>query len=174
MNLKQAKEKYIELGIAIENLQQNTERYNLQLIHSALGQFLINELESEWSKAESPSTNYDETFGDEKLCNCGHPYRRHFDSYDDNCHVGCKYCECFDWEPLDPTRIPNIMQFSELKINDIFKRLGDNHSGFITISPIIIDGKEVNCSELNNGEIGEYLFFPDWVKVEKTGIFANI
>jgi DNA-directed RNA polymerase subunit RPC12/RpoP len=25
---------------------------------------------------------------------CGHPYYRHFDSYENNRPVGCKYCEC--------------------------------------------------------------------------------
>lgn len=28
------------------------------------------------------------------LCVCGHPYNRHFDSYDDDAPVGCKYCYC--------------------------------------------------------------------------------
>jgi len=31
-------------------------------------------------------------------CLCGHPYHRHFDSYDDMTPVGCKYCTCFDFE----------------------------------------------------------------------------
>lgn len=25
---------------------------------------------------------------------CGHPYHRHFDSYEDMAPVGCKYCSC--------------------------------------------------------------------------------
>ena len=28
------------------------------------------------------------------LCICGHPYYRHFDSYEHNLAVGCKYCSC--------------------------------------------------------------------------------
>lgn len=27
-------------------------------------------------------------------CECGHPYHRHFDGYDDMAPVGCKYCSC--------------------------------------------------------------------------------
>lgn len=31
-------------------------------------------------------------------CKCGHPYYRHFDSYDDMEAVGCKYCPCYTFE----------------------------------------------------------------------------
>lgn len=32
-------------------------------------------------------------------CKCGHPYYRHFDTYENMSPVGCKYCECFVFEP---------------------------------------------------------------------------
>lgn len=35
--------------------------------------------------------NYDQ----DATCKCGHPYHRHFDSYEDNLAVGCKYCQCY-------------------------------------------------------------------------------
>jgi hypothetical protein len=35
---------------------------------------------------------YDPNFGDDRLCTCGHPYYRHFDTYEDMYPVGCKYC----------------------------------------------------------------------------------
>jgi hypothetical protein len=35
---------------------------------------------------------YDSEFGDDRLCLCGHPYYRHFDTYDNMSPVGCKYC----------------------------------------------------------------------------------
>lgn len=38
---------------------------------------------------------YDPQYGDDRLCTCGHPYARHFDSYDDNASVGCKYCPAY-------------------------------------------------------------------------------
>ena len=37
---------------------------------------------------------YDPEFGDDRVCVCGHPYHRHFDSYEDMEPVGCKYCDC--------------------------------------------------------------------------------
>lgn len=39
-------------------------------------------------------SNYNPNFGDDRMCECGHPYYRHFDWMDDNIAVGCKYCGC--------------------------------------------------------------------------------
>ncbi len=44
---------------------------------------------------------YNPKYGDHKVCKCGHPYYRHFDSYEDMFPVGCKYCECFRFEIKD-------------------------------------------------------------------------
>lgn len=41
---------------------------------------------------------YNKNFGDDKICQCGHAYYRHFDTYDDMYPVGCKYCECFEFK----------------------------------------------------------------------------
>lgn len=38
---------------------------------------------------------YNPNYGDDRICECGHPYRRHFDTYDNNYPCGCKYCQCF-------------------------------------------------------------------------------
>jgi len=38
---------------------------------------------------------YNENFGDDRVCVCGHTYDRHFDSYEQMEAVGCKYCDCF-------------------------------------------------------------------------------
>ena len=37
---------------------------------------------------------YNPEYGDDRICICGHPYYRHFDSYDDMYPCGCKYCGC--------------------------------------------------------------------------------
>lgn len=50
---------------------------------------------------------YNPNFGDNRLCVCGHPYHRHFDSYDDMRAIGCKYCECGMWrEPEVNSKTP--------------------------------------------------------------------
>ncbi|MEZ0326991.1 MAG: hypothetical protein ACAH95_13910 [Fimbriimonas sp.] len=42
----------------------------------------------------NPSRCYSKEFGDDRQCKCGHPYYRHFDSYERMSPVGCKYCGC--------------------------------------------------------------------------------
>lgn len=37
---------------------------------------------------------YNPKYGDDRICECGHPYYRHFDTYEQMDPVGCKYCEC--------------------------------------------------------------------------------
>ena len=45
---------------------------------------------------------YNPKYGDDRLCVCGHPYYRHFDSFAPDVNatrqcmepVGCKYCGC--------------------------------------------------------------------------------
>lgn len=32
---------------------------------------------------------------------CGHPYERHFDGFENNREVGCKYCQCHKFQ--EPT-----------------------------------------------------------------------
>jgi hypothetical protein len=47
---------------------------------------------------------YNPKYGDDRICECSHPYYRHFDSYEDMHPVGCKYCECYTFKPL-PTQV---------------------------------------------------------------------
>lgn len=42
--------------------------------------------------------HYNPAYGDDRTCKCGHPYYRHFDPYEDNEPVGCKYCPCYEFE----------------------------------------------------------------------------
>lgn len=44
---------------------------------------------------------YNPEYGDEKLCKCGHSYYRHFDSYEGMAPVGCKYCQCDEFIPVE-------------------------------------------------------------------------
>ena len=40
---------------------------------------------------------YNPRYGDVRLCTCGHPYHRHFDSFEEMEDAGCKYCQCQDF-----------------------------------------------------------------------------
>lgn len=48
---------------------------------------------------------YDEKYGDSKLCKCGHPYYRHFDTYDGMSPVGCKYCGNYKCQRFIPASV---------------------------------------------------------------------
>lgn len=37
---------------------------------------------------------YNPDYDEDAECECGHPYYRHFDSYEDMDPCGCKYCRC--------------------------------------------------------------------------------
>jgi hypothetical protein len=44
---------------------------------------------------------YNPEYGDDRICQCGHSYYRHFDSYDEMANIGCKYCYCRDFQEAD-------------------------------------------------------------------------
>lgn len=43
---------------------------------------------------------YNSNYGDHRICDCGHPYHRHFDFYEQGAlmDAGCKYCSCDTFE----------------------------------------------------------------------------
>lgn len=41
---------------------------------------------------------YNPKFGDNRVCECGHSYYRHFDTYEEMATVGCKYCGCYEFK----------------------------------------------------------------------------
>jgi hypothetical protein len=47
---------------------------------------------------------YNPKYGDDRICKCGHPYYRHFDTYEDMENVGCKYCHCYEFEEKENDR----------------------------------------------------------------------
>lgn len=53
----------------------------------------------------NPDLYWDEWTGEERECVCGHTYDRHFDGYDMNEHVGCKYCSCREFVEQPKMRI---------------------------------------------------------------------
>jgi len=48
---------------------------------------------------------YNPNYGDDKECICGHPYYRHFDTYENMATVGCKYCQCFTFIDANQLKI---------------------------------------------------------------------
>lgn len=51
---------------------------------------------------EAARIKYDNAFGDERRCTCGHIYYRHFD-WADNYRLGCKYCYCVTFTEAENT-----------------------------------------------------------------------
>lgn len=43
-------------------------------------------------------TKYNPEYGDNRKCECGHSYYRHFDTYEGMDACGCKYCDCFTFK----------------------------------------------------------------------------
>lgn len=57
---------------------------------------------------------YNPEYGDDRECECGHPYYRHFDSYENMEIAGCKYCGCWEFKEKR-----NIIKERIMKINKI-------------------------------------------------------
>lgn len=60
---------------------------------------LINSPDSPYLEYEYKviTRRYNPNYGDNRMCVCGHPYHRHFDSYENMEAVGCKYCGCSEF-----------------------------------------------------------------------------
>lgn len=67
-------------------------------------QHKLDRYEKRYGKLLPERPAYDQNFGDDKICKCGHSYVRHFDPYEDYDPVGCKYCwnenACYVFEPM--------------------------------------------------------------------------
>lgn len=48
---------------------------------------------------------YNDKYGDDRECKCGHAYYRHFDTYEDMEAIGCKYCQCFLFDESIPEKV---------------------------------------------------------------------
>jgi len=63
------------------------DEYEAELISNSDAPYLTYEYKARIQK-------YNPNYGDNRICKCGHPYHRHFDSWEDNEPCGCKYCGC--------------------------------------------------------------------------------
>lgn len=41
---------------------------------------------------------YNPLYPEDNKCECGHAYYRHFDGYENELPVGCKYCNCYTFK----------------------------------------------------------------------------
>lgn len=77
-------------------------------IHRSRLEYAIRQCEGMLKKGERPyligtieveiKHKFNPNYGDERECECGHSYYRHFDSYEDMSPVGCKYCGCYHFK----------------------------------------------------------------------------
>ena len=65
---------------------------------------------------------YNPNYGDDRTCKCGHSYNRHFDSYENNAPVGCKYCECYIFEEETEKNVFHL-DFAYTEITGEFKSI---------------------------------------------------
>ena len=81
---------------------------------------------------------YNKDYGDDRICVCGHPYYRHFDTYEDMATAGCKYCHCFEFEPVEP-----IIQAA----NRIKSKYGLVDLDIVTIVDFVFSKTKEHCHE---------------------------
>lgn len=65
---------------------------------------------------------YNPSYGDDRICVCGHSYYRHFDPYEDMDAVGCKYCQCAVFEEFDGD-YKSAMHLLEQKNPAVFRQV---------------------------------------------------
>ena len=54
--------------------------------------------EAPYLKRTTVTEVWNPAYQQDRQCECEHVYYRHFDSYDDNLPVGCKYCDCMKFK----------------------------------------------------------------------------
>lgn len=74
-------------GLVSDEAEPNVTLKGLTLVENLLAQ-----------ASEPGPAKYDEHYGDDRLCVCGHTYERHFDTYALMDPVGCKYCSCCEFK----------------------------------------------------------------------------
>jgi len=86
-----------------DEAQRNERAHDLR----RKGIWNLETFESETELAPWEPKPYDPHFGDARICECGHPYYRHFDTYEDMAPVGCKYChhdQCEEFKEKEDTK----------------------------------------------------------------------
>jgi|688.fasta_scaffold1143268_2 hypothetical protein len=84
------KETYLEMKMLVDNYE--SERLNKHAVISCVERPYLEAVTIETDRKYNPK------YGNDRKCKCGHPYHRHFDSYEQMEAVGCKYCQCYVFE----------------------------------------------------------------------------
>lgn len=96
--------KNISVDKIIKFLEEN--RDSLKVKEGYFGELSISVINNK-NKKDTPyldelvigiNKGYNEDYGDDRICECGHSYYRHFDSYEDMEACGCKYCGCYEFK----------------------------------------------------------------------------
>jgi hypothetical protein len=93
---KVKKDKEGEPGIFIDVADCHQQLFPIKLPSSLHGNVELPYIEGTVSIFRDKK--YNPKYGDDRICECGHSYERHFDSYEDMNPVGCKYCQCFEFK----------------------------------------------------------------------------
>ena len=81
-------------------------------------------------RLEASQALYDPDHDPSEKCKCGHPYHRHFDSYENFAPVGCKYCDCDLFEAEIDTEERVRVLTSRLELAQI------QHANAVTVNGI--------------------------------------
>ena len=67
---------------------------------------------------------YNPYYGDNRLCECGHKYYKHFDTCEDMWPCGCKYCGCTFIESGPYSSIDHYYHWNQFQMDFIPTRGG--------------------------------------------------
>lgn len=102
---------------------------------------------------------YNPEYGSDRLCACGHPYYRHFDTYEDMEPVGCKYCRCYTFK--EAKGLLAVAMSGDNVERD--KAIKDAHAKLTRLNPPIIGGT-LQHKGYNGRDIESVLVDKSWLE----------
>ena len=109
--------------------------------------------------------SYNPDFGDERLCECGHPYYRHFDTYEHMYACGCKYCGCDNFvEPVNDIYRREIFSFTSVSaesieriaLTDFRSKLAEEINSYISGMGMVVTQAPVTEIDVDREHDGSY------------------
>lgn len=104
---------------------------------------------------------YNPKYGDDRICACGHPYYRHFDTYEQMYACGCKYCGCFTFvEENKENLFMNELSERIIKFIDTYAAISPNEDADKYTCP---DAYQLlDCADLLSRQIKPTRCFSEW------------